>query len=501
MLDLIKNNPYRMLGVYSTSSQKEIMGNIGKMKAFLRVGKNVSFPLDLTSILPEINRSEDNVKDAAAKLTLPAEQLQYAQFWFANISQFDDIACAKLVNGDVDGAINIWNKKDSASSLQNRIVCALIRQNYREVINCAELLYSNYADDFTKMILGNTATISSGNLANDFLTVLCDSVGAKKFLPYITKPLWKQYVGSKSTQPLIDNISNAITTAKTSKGGVTARYNAGIKLMNDTKEDLLQLKQFLSTNDLQYQMIVDKLGLEILQCGIDYYNGSGANDAAFKAMRLQKYALSIVVGKMAKDRCKENVDILDDIIAKLPPMQVFNEDKAIKEELRKYCQLPDKICHAITLLNNTKPYLQTIKSRLGVTNEYYLKLSTQVVGNALHNLIEEVNAMIKAVSDATSGADDYFKALAIKTVLTNTVQEAWKATLIMDTFDMESSFKTNRYNPQRASLKDLYDKLGVSTREPQPPTPTPPSTDNTPWGCIIPIIIIAIIALIAMCNS
>lgn len=34
-------------------------------------------------------------------------------------------------------------------------------------------------------------------------------------------------------------------------------------------------------------MIADKLGIEILQCGIDYYNGADATDAARNAMILQ----------------------------------------------------------------------------------------------------------------------------------------------------------------------------------------------------------------------
>lgn len=135
MLDIIRDNPYRILGVYSTSQKKEIVANQGKMKAFLHVGKSISFPLDLPNVLPAISRTEDNVKDASAKLTLPADQLRFAQFWFANVTSFDDIACAKLTKGDMDGAVGIWNKKDSASSLQNRIVCALIREQYDEAIS------------------------------------------------------------------------------------------------------------------------------------------------------------------------------------------------------------------------------------------------------------------------------------------------------------------------------------------------------------------------------
>lgn len=44
---LLSHNPYRILGVYSNSPKKDMLSNINKMKAFLKVGKTISFPLDL----------------------------------------------------------------------------------------------------------------------------------------------------------------------------------------------------------------------------------------------------------------------------------------------------------------------------------------------------------------------------------------------------------------------------------------------------------------------
>lgn len=490
MLGVIRDNPYRILGVYSTSPQREIVANQGRMKAFLHVGRDISFPLDLPSVLPVISRTEENVQEAIAKLTLPADRVRFAQFWFAKVTQFDDIACARLINGDIDGAVDIWSKKDNASSLQNRIVSALIHEQYGEAINCAERLYSDYVGDFVKMVLGENATTSSGNLAHDFLNVLCESVGVKDFLQHIANPEWKQYVESKSAQPLIDAISSAISTAKASKGkGAAARYKAGLKLMNGTKALLAQLKRLMSVGDLQYQVIADKLGLEILQCGIDYYNGSDERDAASKAMVLQKYAQSIVVGKMAKDRCKENVDILNDIIAKLPPAEVFDEDRAINDELRKYCNLPDKICHAIALLNNTKPHLQTIRQKLGVGDKYYLGISTQVVGSALHNIIEEVNAAQKDDDDNPFEHDKRLRLLTVRKAL----NAAWEATKIMDTFDMEPDFKVKRYNPNRSTLKGLCEHLGVLSQAYLNASSSSYNENTTPWGCIIAAVLVGVI--------
>lgn len=449
-MNILRNNPYRLLGVYSNSPTKERLANHNRMKAFLKVGKTVSFPLDLPQYLSAIQRTEASVMDAEAQLTLPKDQLLYAQFWFVKATHLDEVAFNHLFAGEIDKAEEIWQKKDTASSLQNRIVCALMREDYRRAVTCAETLYENplYSNQFVSAILGTDGNADIGSLAFRFLDELCDEVGANKLLPFINDDAWESHVEEKAVKSLVDSIQDAIAIAKRSKEkGAEARLNAGEALRENTRSAFQQLKGFLSATDLQYQMIADKLGLEILQCGIDYFNGSDEPEAAHKAMDLQKYAQSIVVGQMAKDRCEENVDILQKIIEALPPSEVLAEDCAIKEELRKYCKLPDEICYAVTLLNKTKPHLQAIKNKLGSNNKYYLKISTQIVSNALHNLIEEVNATQKQATSETKKA----------------LREAWKTTLIMDTFDMEQDFKNNRYASNRSVLKDLYERYNVAS--------------------------------------
>lgn len=538
-MNILQNNPYRLLGVYSNSPTKERLANHNRMKAFLKVGKSVSFPLDVPQYLPSINRTEASVADAEAKLTLPKEQILYAQFWFVKTTPLDDVAFNHLFAGEIDKAEEIWQKRECFSALQNRIVCALVRKKYDLAIRCAETLYGNtqYLNQFVSTIIGKGENFDVSNLAISFLDIFCDEIGASKLLSFVTNSSWKEHLGEKTVRPLVDSIQEAINIAQKSKGkGSNARLNAGEALRKNTRNAILQLKGFLSTKDLQYQMIADKLGLEILQCGIDYFNDSEEPDAAHKAMSLQKYAKSIVVGQMAKDRCKENVDILQKIIDNLPPSEVFAEDRAIHEELRKYCMLPDKICHAVTLLNNTKPHIQSIKRKLGVSNAYYLKISTQVVGNALSNVIAEVN---EAQSIFSADKDDPNAALAAILGITHVksvLEEAWKATRIMDGFDMEADYKNGRYSENRSILKGLCEQLGVSTSTYTPrstssrttqrkPTSTarpysattnrtsgnrqntstssyssPSSNDDTPWGCFAVIAIGIIIFLISTCS-
>lgn len=481
-MNILRNNPYRLLGVYSNSPTKERLANHNRMKAFLKVGKSVSFPLDVPQYLSSINRTEASAADAEAKLTLPKDQILYAQFWFIKTTPLDEVAFNHLFAGEIEKAEEIWQKRECLSALQNRIVCALIRNRYDSAIMCAEVLYGNtqYLNQFVSTIIGTGGNFDVSNLAFSFLDILCDEIGVSKLLPFITNSSWKEHIGEKAVKPLVDSIQEAINIAQKTKGkGSNARLNAGETLRRNTRNAILQLKGFLSTKDLQYQIIADKLGLEILQCGIDYYNDSEEPDAAHKAMSLQKYAKSIVVGQMAKDRCKENVDILQKIIDNLPPAAVFEEDRAIHEELRKYCLLPDKICHAITLLNNTKSHLQSIRRILGVSNSYYLKISTKVVGNALSNVIEEVNEAQSILNVDKDDPNAKLTAFLGITHLKSVLEEAWKATKIMDGFDMEADYKSGRYSENRSILRDLCNKLGVSTSSyPQKPVSRNPAVQR-----------------------
>lgn len=215
----------------------------------------------------------------------------------------------------------------------------------------------------------------------------------------------------------------------------------------------------------------------------------------------------------------------------MPPAEVAIETRKVKEELRRFCQQPDKISYSITLLNSTKTLLQTIKTKLGATNSFYLSLSTQVVGNALHNVIEEVNeaqnyfgALVKVIKESGIDPallnyleDEHSPAKLLDSKVKPVMREAWRATIIMDEFDMESDFRTKRYSPNRSSLKDMCDTLRISTssssyqyssRASTTPTraTTPPRTttsssstsssdDGLPVGCWVVIIIVIIIFL------
>lgn len=500
-MNIINQNPYRQLGVYANSSKKEQLANEGKIKAFLKVKKQVAFPLDLNQYLLKVERSAESVADAMSKLTLPKDQMRYAQFWFINVTPLDKIAFNHLTSGNMDVAIQTWKKKDCASSLHNRIVCALINTDYGSAITLAERLYSQYKQPFVTAVLGATALASTDTIEYDFIDTLSEEAGLNTILSHVTNADWKNHLSAKAINPLIDQLQAAVEASKATRGkgpeAAAARMRAGNKLWKTAKPLLKQLAGLLPKTDLKYQMIADKVGTEILQCSIDYYNDSEDDDKAFKAMTMLKHAKSILVGEMAKQRCNENEEALQNIIDQLPPQEVLQEDKDIKAAIVKVLISKHTIDAARNLLNTCKPALQAIKSKLGDDNKYYLKTSTMVVNIALGNIIQEVNEVQNNGNVAEIGS---------------TVRSAWEVTRLMDSFDMEEDFKTGRYNQNRSILKNICGQLGISTSpivprpkpisQPRPkpiPQPQPTSDDDDDMGCII-FVIIFIIAVIVM-NS
>ena len=134
MISEITYNPYRILGVYSNSSNEEQVSNTKKLLAFLKINKSFSFPLDLPHLLPPITRTEEMINEARAKLSRPEDRAKYALFWFIKRTSFDEIAFNHLIAGDVKKAKEIWTKVPTMSALQNLFVLELICADITKVV-------------------------------------------------------------------------------------------------------------------------------------------------------------------------------------------------------------------------------------------------------------------------------------------------------------------------------------------------------------------------------
>lgn|GEM_PF-2590676 len=418
-------------------------------------------------------------------LSLPNERLHHAQFWFLRLTPLDTIACKHLEAGNLQTALELWGKQDNVSSLQNRLVCALILQDFARAIRYAESLYPRYSADFITAILGSTVGIRAQDLGLSFIESLSTELDGGALLGYITRREWKVGLTARIVQPIVDRILEAVEAAKEQGNDGEKQLTMAYKLMRETHPLLRQLAQIIGTADPQYQMAADKLGLQILQCSIIYYNNSNGADAARTVLPIQEFALSVVVGTMAKERCQENVRILKKVISSLPPQEVAEEYNAILQAMAHYSTQRATVENGRGLIQDTLPHLQAMRAKVGEQNTHYLKLSTLVAQIALSNLITQINEAQKPDPYGLPMYDPYSPGYSsgyspgYKEHIKSIVRTAWEVILMIDGFDLEAEFRSY-YATNRTTLQDLCQLIGVSTSRPKPQSAPPKPASSRP---------------------
>lgn len=319
LLKLITENPYRMIGVFANSSTKEIMANKNKALAYGKVGKEVSFPADLVCVMTPLNRTMESIAVASSRLAMPEDRLLHAQFWFLREDEADAKALELLVLGDMDGALRIWGANETASSLQNQMLCYFLQQDLPTAISTAETLYDQYGDTYSRRIDDKLSTIhkTGAEVSRLFLETLESEMDLASLYEYCQADVWKEMVKSIVYESVLGEVSREVELYRGANHEELATLKkAGEKLMEQSKEPLKRLQKVLTKKDPQYQALADLVGEEILGCCIEYINKSEANiyDSVHSTYKLLIYAKNTIVGMAAKRHFDENYEAVRPIL-------------------------------------------------------------------------------------------------------------------------------------------------------------------------------------------
>lgn len=317
MLDIIKNNPFRILGVFSNTSKKEIIAQKGKISAFVRIGKSIPLDTDFHSVLQPLSRTADMLSEAEGKLTLPNDIVKYSLFWFICHSSLDNTCITQVRAGSIDAAIESWKRIHSFSSLQNRIVCYLIKEDYTNAFACAEELYTSH----TSVLLG---CIMSSELMTftreDVMHMFCDYIyeakviddaGWMKIDNILEYSILRDYIKQIRSATHIRAI-NEFLDKYTGGSSPDDNLEAAKNLKEKTKGAVNGLQKVYDKTSPIFQTTMDKLSNAILSKTIAYYNKSTDADCAVKALPLMEYASTLAVGEQQVNRCKTNTKTIKD---------------------------------------------------------------------------------------------------------------------------------------------------------------------------------------------
>ena len=108
-MNLITNNPFRILGLPITASEREIAKQINTLATYAEMGKIKSFDTDFP-FLPPIDRKPALIEDSKKQIERSESRLLYSLFWFWSKNSADELSFEVLKDGNITKAIEIWEK-------------------------------------------------------------------------------------------------------------------------------------------------------------------------------------------------------------------------------------------------------------------------------------------------------------------------------------------------------------------------------------------------------
>lgn len=144
MLNLFKDNPFFILGIYSNSKLKERTSHISKIKAYANVGKQISFPLDFSSLIESPERNNETIEKSLSIINSPKDCFLSYLFWFSNVTSVDEVAINHAIAGDFNKAIEILEKQKKVTSIINLSIIYYLTEDFKKAIEtCFYVIHSD----------------------------------------------------------------------------------------------------------------------------------------------------------------------------------------------------------------------------------------------------------------------------------------------------------------------------------------------------------------------
>ena len=331
-MQLIIQNPYRLLGVYADSSVKTRVANQARIKAFLKVGKPISFFVDLPEFLPSVKRDESAITEAINALALPEDRVKYAQFWFVNHSNVDETAFKYLGQGNVSEAKRIWRTREDAASIQNRIIIELVNKNLKEASVLAGRLYEHHVDEFLE-IIGVPEYANRDKLGPQFFETLVQEDGLGQSVKNtITQAVEEAVPAGDLAEKLREKRTAELVAQLDAKIDEFKRFidykdhtdreciRATDTFISESQEILRTLEINLEDRRYEYETLADRVAKCIRNASVEYFNRSDDMETAKDARRHLGVAIRIAVSENFDKDCES----LDKIIQQIVPKSLEN---------------------------------------------------------------------------------------------------------------------------------------------------------------------------------
>ena len=415
-VDIIGNNPFRVLGVWSNSPERDIRANQSKLEVMAKVGKTANIENDclipsnisdyinsyknriayserliqkssdlykkiygskveqykeiledwelaaqaLSSWSDLPNRTSENINISIQKLASDKDRIKYALFWFCNYTPSDAKALKLLLEQKWDEAHDIWSNEKNFSAIINRSLLLWIERKDQGAITSIHKIITDdtYRSEFVSAVTSGRTDVSQEELSHIFWDTLYDFPESELSLSDI---MW--YGSGKG---------NLILKHEVTDDEKEYNHNKGFNILKSPIDDLLRKAGNLDENDFEkgrsaYYDIIKKAPIILLRIkrvvGEDNYR--------------YKLLCNEIAEKLLEFAIHYNNDKKDDWAAPQTALYVATSalNFAIDENLRERCEQNVDIFRQNKQILSTDKLLEEIDKKFKEIDEKSVNLS------------------------------------------------------------------------------------------------------------------------------
>lgn len=345
MLDIIKNNMFRIVGTSANASLKERLANISKLKAYMRVGKSIIFPLELREYYEEPQRNFEIVENIASKLNNQKEFIENSLFWLYTITPNQEHAVDYFVHGDYQKARTYYKKDNNFGTIISLATIAFIRNNKSSGLKLLTSVitndnyFSEYAT-FVNKIIGQNTVHSKQDIFKIILSKVYQNIGKKYLDKFYNDLISKEnneiynfaleFLAKNSVDELLVIITESINDFDN-------------KMPNSNKETLEMTADFINTvspllqkilkdyrdKTIEYQVICNKISKTIGMFLAEYFFERGKSSQYYynelvNAFTIIKKVEEIACSPIEKSRCQGMARELLSVVEKSETIEQAN---------------------------------------------------------------------------------------------------------------------------------------------------------------------------------
>lgn len=553
----LRENPFRLLGLLSSSSSREIDSRSKKLRQYLEAGVEPNVTPDYycpTLGRKPMRRLPESIEQVRGMLTLDQDKLLYALLWFVQMNEVTDpVALEALAQGNLAEAERIWRQQvytadgslrtitdRNSSAYHNLSVYLLCSAQRGDIVTGVKLGLMALEQGSVLSFLQEKLGIPSMSLQDVELLYLNRLISdiqkrPRGGLPQLMDLLGHQEYTAKNTlmvsyaleavKTLEETIERSVHQSKTVAGAGLAE---GEKLLREGGEMLQQIAVSLPKNDPKYERASNALAKGVKSCGEEYFEDCSEQDdfASQRLLELYRKTQTFACSDFVHTELCKKIEKLEEWIREAPQRKA---EAKVKEEVDRLSELsdrmlrfdPDTIPRVEKFVAASEVLLLRIKRVLGDDSPVYRKYSTLVAMVAMKSLVAIVN---EAQADLIQSFESYgagtLKTKRAADQLKAVLSGAWKLTILLESFGLDGDYRNGAFKKNKEVLKDLCKECLIPTTSASGRRSTPSSSlsdnssrpsvsysastssrsNDTNWGQVIGIIIATIVLAMTLAQ-